>query len=608
MLKFEGVAHRAAQFFEKTQLTDRVLWKKFSDQFRLRPDGEDKGWRGEFWGKMMRGGSLICEYTGSEELYRILTDAVLDVMTAADPDGAVSSYGRDCEFTGWDMWNRKYVMLGCEYYLEICRDGALARRITDFLRRQADCIIARVGDGEGKIPITRTSQNWLGINSSSVLEPVARLYRLTGDGKYLDFAAYIVESGAAEGVDVFEAAYRNETAPYRYGVSKAYELISCFEGLLEYYLATGIEKYRVAVVNFARAMLRTEVSVIGGCGVTGELLDHTSARQTVSSDEVSHETCVTVTWMKFCSRVLELTGDSVFADAMEKAFYNAYLGALNVYRRDCPFPDEGKKATYLPVDSYSPLLPGRRGRMIAGFQLLPDMTYYGCCACISAAGAGVFLRSAVVAEGDRVTVNFFEQGQAEFYMNGVRVTLEIRTAYPADGDVALRVRADSPVRFALRVRDPGWADGAGGYATWEKEWSDDRIGLRFDMPIKILRPEHWDTDVVYTKSARTDWGCYYCTPAEVTHKPEEDRYFAVTRGPVTLAADGRTGKAADSAFEPCFDAVRRENEIEPGVPCLEKFEFRTRSGENYCLVDYSSAGRDWETDIAAWLPAADGDF
>ena len=246
--------------------------------------------------------------------------------------------------------------------------------------------------------------------------------------------------------------------------------------------------------------------------------------------------------------------------------------------------------------------------MIAGFQLLPDMTYYGCCACISAAGAGVFLRSAVMAEGDRVTVNFFEQGQAEFYMNGVRVTLEIRTAYPADGDVALRVRADSPVRFALRVRDPGWADGAGGYATWEKEWSDDRIGLRFDMPIKILRPEHWDTDVVYTKSARTDWGCYYCTPAEVTHKPEEDRYFAVTRGPVTLAADGRTGKAADSAFEPSFDADRRENEIEPGVPCLEKFEFRTRLGDNYCLVDYSSAGRDWETDIAAWLPVPDGTF
>lgn len=42
MLKFEGVAHRAAQFFEKTQLTDRVLWKKFSDQFRLRRTGKTR--------------------------------------------------------------------------------------------------------------------------------------------------------------------------------------------------------------------------------------------------------------------------------------------------------------------------------------------------------------------------------------------------------------------------------------------------------------------------------------------------------------------------------------------------------------------------------------
>ena len=107
-------------------------------------------------------------------------------------------------------------------------------------------------------------------------------------------------------------------------------MMSCFEGLLEYYYVTGIEKYKEAVINFANAVMETEISVIGCCGVTHELFDFTRARQTVRYEGESQETCVTVTWMKLCARLLALTGDSRFADCMEQSFYNAYLSTLNV--------------------------------------------------------------------------------------------------------------------------------------------------------------------------------------------------------------------------------------------------------------------------------------
>lgn len=32
-----------------------------------------------------------------------------------------------------------------------------------------------------------------------------------------------------------------------------------------------------------------------------------------------------------------------------------------------------------------------------------------------------------------------------------------------------------------------------------------------------------------------------------------------------------------------------------------KIKFTDRNGEDFYLVDYTSAGRDWETEIAAWL-------
>ena len=171
------------------------------------------------------------------------------------------------------------------------------------------------------------------------------------------------------------------------GAPKAYEMMSCFEGLLEYYYVTGKEKYKTAVINFTNAVIETELSVIGCSGITHELFDHTRTRQTVRQDDVMQETCVTVTWMKLCAKVLELTGDSKYADCMEQSFYNAYMGCLNTEGKVSPYAYEKfilkqKQPkmidTYMVVDSYSPLTAGKRGAKIGGSQMLPDYSYYGC--------------------------------------------------------------------------------------------------------------------------------------------------------------------------------------------------------------------------------------
>ena len=55
---FEGLAHHTALFFQREQFYDRALWAKFADVFRTQPDEENRGWRGEYWGKMMQGGGF----------------------------------------------------------------------------------------------------------------------------------------------------------------------------------------------------------------------------------------------------------------------------------------------------------------------------------------------------------------------------------------------------------------------------------------------------------------------------------------------------------------------------------------------------------------------
>ncbi len=387
-------------------------------------------------------------------------------------------------------------------------------------------------------------------------------------------------------------------------------MMSCFEGLLEYYFVTGVEKYKIAVINFAKAVLESEISIIGCSGITHELFDHTANRQTVDYEGVKQETCVTVTWMKFCSKLLALTGDPVFADAMEQSFYNAYLGSLNVEDKECPYAyqkfveKEGKShviSTFLPFDSYSPLIPGKRGQKIGGCQMLTDYSYYGCCACIGAAGLGVFAQNAVMTDEEGIVIQFFEKGTADLTYQNVKVALAFETNYPTDGALQIRVKTNAPASFKIKVRNPAW-NGEGGYLIFEQEWSDDTLNLTFDMSLRSHRPLIWDQDVIYTDLSVKTNGYHTGAPIHVTHQESEDHYVALTRGPIVLAADSRTGKPADSVFdfEPKGKMVKPG--IAPGVPSLLKLEFTDAKGEKFYLVDYASAGLDWETVIAAWLP------
>lgn len=625
-VNFNGCADDTVAFLTREVLMDKALWKKFVQVFREQQDGTNYGWRGEYWGKMMRGAAMVYAYSRDAVLYEVLCDTVRDLLTVAEADGRVSSYSRDTEFMGWDMWCRKYVILGLQYFYDVCEDEQLKSAIIPFMCGCADYILRKVGDGEGQLSINETSVSWGGLNSSSILEPIVRLYRLTKKQAYLDFATYIIEQGGSQYCNIFELAYENQLYPYQYGVSKAYEMISCFEGLLEYYEITGNEKYRTAIVNFGRAMIDSEVTVIGCIGATHELLDHAKNRQTVKIDEVRQETCVTVTWMKFCARLLKLTGDRVFADCVEQSFFNAYLGALNtkhkVNRRylEQKFVQKMNtyyKDTFLPFDSYCPLIPEKRGWKIGGCQMLSDHTYYGCCACIGAAGVGSYLETAVMCDGKSVTVNFFESGTVDCICNGKAVHLSIQTNYPTNGMV--KISANAETAFELKVRIPAWSNDTkfsapykaeNGYAVLRIEEGESVLEMTLDMRIRVTKPIVWETDRVCTKSVVTPTG-YNAVFEEVRHSPADDAYISLSRGPVVMAADSRMGKAADSCFTfRTTDGVpvckiSEDLKITSDETCLVHGVFTDEAGKEFSLIDYGSAGHDWDTVIAAWLQITD---
>lgn len=170
--------------------------------------------------------------------------------------------------------------------------------------------------------------------------------------------------------------------------------------------------------------------------------------------------------------------------------------------------------------------------------------------------------------------------------------------------------------MTLALRVPAWCDKVrvdsgrftkivDGYALLENLGKEEEIVLELTMEVKAVLPLPWEEDVVYTDGSGCKPGWHSAGPVKVKHESEDDDFIAFTRGPLTLCADSRTGKPADSVFRfvlPPVAEVSGSKEIVPGEPCMLRCELAGENGEKITLVDYASAGRDWETVIAAWMP------
>lgn len=584
--KYEDYAHENALFIMQKQLKDRTLWKKFVSVFEEKADIHDNGWRGEYFGKMMRGACLTYRYLPDEELYDILYQTVQGLLKTQDEDGRITTYTKETEFHGWDMWTRKYVLVGCLYFYEICKDEAFKTEILNALQRHVDYLIGKIG--EDKVSILDTSHWYGGLNSSSILEPIVELYRLTRKEKYLTFAEYILNMGGCKGGNLLQLAEKNELMPYQYPEVKAYEMMSYFEGALAYYEVTGQERYLHIVEKFVEAVRKSDITIIGCAGCTHELFDNSTQKQTEETADkaIMQETCVTVTWMRLQERLLRLTGKAQYADGIELSAYNALYGSINVYGNKQYSAEEQTLLDGVPFDSYSPLVNQPRGIGIGGYKKFSEGGYYGCCACIGAAGTGLFPLIGVMQTQDGVVFNGYHNGVVEYTSpKGNRVKFAVKGAYMEEGKVAIKLSLSAPENFSLRLRIPAWGKASTvcicgeayeveeGYYTVNREWKDgDEILLDFHPEIRKLEL-NGKVAFVY---------------GNLVLARDEQKEKADIKQPVTVVeVDGKI--------------VAEKQSLEAGE--LARFYFNADMG-GALLTNYASCGKKWEEEnarISVWF-------
>lgn len=547
---------------------------------------------GEMWGKAVRSGCMFYRYTHDAELKSILDKTVADLLTTQDANGSISCTPADKQpgSENGDLWERKYVMLGLEeYYAHVDSSPA----VLEALKRHADCIIAQVGHAPKK---EITDLGWSATNigaepchieSSTLLEPFMRLFNLTGEQRYLDFATYIVESGGTKHYNLIELACAN-TPPYLMSghYPKAYEMMSLFEGLVEYYRVTGDAKCRQAFLNLYNNIRTREITIIGNGGadrpfhpyVAGEAWGNTAFEQTNPAITRMMETCVGVTWMKFCSQVLRLTGAPTAMDEIEKYVYNGLLGAMK---------PSGDGFSYVNLLNGNKVVNYGWGWKFNGF-------YVTCCNLNGPMGLAYIPYVAVMEDGSGPVVNLYNAGSVNTRTPGGQpLHLTLDTEFPLSGKVVISISPEQKEKFTVKLRIPAWSKGtvlavngkrmevtAGTYAAITRKWSKgDTVELTFDMACRLVDAPH-GTD------------------------PAGDNFRAVVRGPIVLARD----ENIDARYaEPVKVQTRPDGtvDIRPVSPTLPatKMEYLVPTDRgDIRMVDYASVNG-WEGKrICTWLP------
>ena len=555
------------------------------EPFRHRTEGGR--WQSEFWGKWVQGAIASYRYNRDPELYEIIRRSVDGMISTQSPNGYIGNYKEEDQLKQWDVWGRKYTCLGLVAWYDLSGD----KRALEAACRVLDHLMTQVGPtSQSKRGIASTG-NYRGMASCSILEPVVYIYNRTKQAKYLDFAHHIASemnstdggpeliSKALADVPVAQRFPHPKTWFSRENGMKAYEMMSCYVGLLELYKITGKEEYLEATKRTVRSIIDTEIN-IAGSGAAFECWFGGKERQTLPAYHTM-ETCVTFTWMQICDRLLSLTGNALLADEIERTMYNALMASF--------------KGDASQISKYSPLEGWRSpGEEQCGMHI-------NCCNANGPRAFALVPQAMYRVVDNTILVNLYAQSEATMEVGQKRKTqvqLVQNTTYPEGQTIEIEVNPKRESNFQVALRIPAWCDlehvsvevnglsekvTMHGWHIITRDWrAGDKITLNLDMRGRVETLSHCQ---------------------------------AVVRGPVVLARDSRFG---DGYVDETLTISSKDGYVELKPVSKPDFAWMAFSVDAVQgtdmegngkpvpvkLCDFGSAGNTWSKSdrYRVWLP------
>jgi DUF1680 family protein len=327
---------------------------------------------------------------------------------------------------------------------------------------------------------------------------LVKLYRTTGDIKYLDLARFFLDIRGPGGEQYNQAHEKvvDQTEAVGHSVRATY----MYSGMAD---IAAIEKntaYLNAITRIWEDIVHRKMYITGGIGATGG--NEGFAGPWVLPNMTAYcETCASIGDIFTNHRLFLLHGDRKYMDILEKTLYNAMLSGVSLSADRFFYPN--------PLES-----AGQHQRS----------PWFGCACCPS--NIARFIPAIPgyiygVKEKD-LYVSLFVSNDADIVVNNNKINISQKTGFPWNGKVEMSVSPDKDATFSIMLRIPGWVvneaipgnlyrftdsndesykilvNGAScnfdiekGYARIERKWrKGDNILIEFPMPVrKVIADE-----------------------------------------------------------------------------------------------------------------------
>ena len=387
---------------------------------------------------------------------------------------------------------------------------------------------------------------------------LVKLYRLTGEEKYLSLAKYFIDCRGKENNP--KNAYSQNHKPLILqdeAVGHAVRAGYLYSGVADVAALTGNAAYISAIDKIWENMVSRKLYITGGIGARhdGEAFGDNYELPNLTA---YNETCAAIANVYWNYRMFLLHGDSKYIDVLERSLYNGVISGIGL---------DGKTFFYP-----NPLECDLTYKFNSG-GTLDRQPWFDCSCCPT--NMCRFLPSVpgyIYAQSDnKLYVNLFVTSSSKIVLTGNQVTLTQETQYPWDGNVKISVSPEKTGKFALCLRIPGWAENQPvpgdlyayskpqndsvsikingkkisfrkdkGYALLDREWNQEDV-VTLSLPMGICQ-------VVANKQVKDDLGkivlergpIVYCLES-VDNKNINDLYFSANSETVAGFKSGLLG-------------------------------------------------------------------
>jgi uncharacterized protein len=454
------------------------------DNLRLAIAGASEGYRGPVFMdsdiyKTLEAIGWELGHAPSDELSEFAASATTLLEEAQEPDGYLNSY---IQVSG----EPRYQRLSSSH--EMYCAGHLI---------QAAIAHARVPGGAPLLPVARRFADHLvgvfagrkaGIDGHPVIETaLTELYRETGHEPYLSLAAQFIDQRGHGliGDSGFGRRYLQDHEPVRESKAIAGHAVRALyleAGVADVAVETGDDELLASSVTRWEDMVGGKTSLTGGVGSrhSGESFGDVFE---LPPDRAYNETCAAIASIQWSWRLLLATGQSRYADLIERALYNGVGAAISA---------DGRRFFYVnPLqrrdDHFEGDDPGRRRE------------WFSCACCppnIMRLLASLGHYVATTAD-DVLYLHQFTGATVEANLAGGALRADMTTGYPWSGTVNIEVRKAPPDACGIGVRVPVWSrearftvngsvaapgPGGRGYLVVRRHWMPGDV-LRCDLNV-----------------------------------------------------------------------------------------------------------------------------